>query len=145
MSEKCCEMPVHTSIHTPIQSAKKCSVFMHMCVCVCVYTHSLAQQELIWWIKKGPSRREFVMFCLFMSIKSFVYAGVMYHGPCMWWSICFASFFFFYFASCFCLLFCFPICRKLIHPWIKCPVWRIVTLTIMTVTPRSFLCVWPVC
>lgn len=132
----------HTHKYNPQVKAQK------LFTCLCVHTHSLAQQEFIWWIWESPNCWEFVMFCLFMSIKSLVYAGVMYRGLCMWWSvsvsvsvvICFA-FIFNNFASCFCFFFCFPISRKFIHPRIKCPVLRMVTLTAMTVTPCSFLCV----
>lgn len=84
VSEKCCEMPIHTSVHTQMRADPRIKVQK----CTVVYTHtrrhtrlcayslcSLTQQEFIWWIRKGPSCWEFVMFCLFMSIKSLVLCG----------------------------------------------------------------------
>lgn len=79
VSEKNCEMPIHTSVHTQIRGhprikAQKCTVFLHMRLCA-YSLYSLTQQEFIWWIRVGPSCWEFVMFCLFMSIKSLVLCG----------------------------------------------------------------------
>ena len=82
--------------HTRSKNKKECTVITHTHV---VSLYSLTQQEFIWWIRK--SCWEFVMFCLFMSIKSLVLrrccvALAAHVAINLFFSFCLCVFFFFF-------------------------------------------------
>lgn len=77
MSKKCCEILTHACTHAELRvdpqiKPQECTVILYARTYTHSSLHSPTQQEFIWWIRKGPSCWEFVMFCLFMSIKSLV-------------------------------------------------------------------------
>lgn len=88
MYEKCCEISIHTSIHTqtlthkyeakPLLKAEKMyNIYTH-CLCWhCLRTlHSvLLHSRNSFDVLGKVQAAEFVMFCLFMSIKSLVFRG----------------------------------------------------------------------
>lgn len=86
MSEKCCEIPIHTNRDAPNlwQSSHKGTRHVrhshtHTHTSPRARAHFLKQREFIWWIWKSPT---FCDSALFLSVKPLVFAVMVCHGLC---------------------------------------------------------------